>query len=211
MDKTTYEKALIVFPTPVTVTFKRERRKEGAGGGGLLFNRMQLNGDYKWLSISSWACYSCKGQHYWEGCTELQEGKADCSLSEGMMGDEFALHPDVHNSDSEKQESLLRSQARLTFPLSIWAIVQCILLIGVNRDNIWLICFIFHSEYLATTSQIYQGKRENVWMKNYIFKYSNTVFAECNHDPQKSMIHKWSITRQNHVWCQNKPSYTVAK
>lgn len=73
-------------------------KKGGSRGRGLLLNRMQLNSYYKLLPISCLACYSCKGQCYWEGCTKLQEGKADCLLSEGMMGDEYILLPGVHFS-----------------------------------------------------------------------------------------------------------------
>lgn len=44
----------------------------------------------------NWGCYSCKEHHYWDGYTKLQEGKS--RLSEGMIGDEYALSSGVHHS-----------------------------------------------------------------------------------------------------------------
>lgn len=65
------------------------------------------------INDSSWsqACYSCKGQHYWEGC--YRKERADCSLSEGMMGDERAASSEV-TADDEKQESTLLARARIS-------------------------------------------------------------------------------------------------
>lgn len=53
--------------------------------------------------------------------------KADCMLSEGMMGDEYALSPGVL-IDGEKQESMFLTQVTVNFPLNTQVVVQCILL-----------------------------------------------------------------------------------
>lgn len=39
-------------------------------------NRTQRNGDFKLLSVGSWACYSCKRHRNCDGYSKLQEGKS---------------------------------------------------------------------------------------------------------------------------------------
>lgn len=90
---------------------------------------MQLNRDYKLLSISGWACYSCKGHHYWEGYTKLQEGKSRLPAVRGNDGRWVcAVLRSSPLTDSGKQESMLLSRVTTTFPLNMWVVVQCILL-----------------------------------------------------------------------------------
>lgn len=78
---------------------------------------MQLNVDYKLLSIRSQACYSCKGQHYWEGC--YRKEKADCLLSERMMRDENVFPRSSPLTGDEKQERVLLTRAAINFPLNV--------------------------------------------------------------------------------------------
>lgn len=90
---------------------------------------MQLNRDYKLLSISGWACYSCKGHHYWEGYTKLQEGKSRLPAVRGNDGRWVcAVLRSSPLTHSGKQESMLLSRVTTTFPLNMWVVVQCILL-----------------------------------------------------------------------------------
>lgn len=106
------------IPTPTdgdAVAWEKRGGWTGWGGGGGLFNRMQLNGDYKLLSISSWACYSCKGQHYWEGCTKLQEGKSRLLAVRGNDGRwVYAVPRSSPLIDGGKQESTLLTPATIS-------------------------------------------------------------------------------------------------
>lgn len=96
---------------------------EKKGEGGMrkrrtLFYRIQLSGDYKLLSISSRACYSCKGQHYWEGCTKLQEGKSKLLAVRGNDGRWVCAVPrSLLLIDGGKQESMLLTADNNSFSI----------------------------------------------------------------------------------------------
>lgn len=149
------------IPTPTdsdAVAWEKKGEEEvGRGEGGGFFNRMQLNCDYKWLSISSWACYSCKEQHYWEGCTKLQEGKSRLHAVRGNDGRWVCAVPrSLLLIDGEKQESMFLTQVTVHFPLNTQVVVQCILLTFTHWATLGFIYFMFEIYCLTQLSVIYQ-------------------------------------------------------
>lgn len=111
---------LRVFPHPRTV------RKRRAKAGEELFNRMQLNAVYKWLSVSVWACYSYKGHHYWEGHAQLAGRKR-----QAVRGDDGRSACTILRSlpqlTVENKKALLPSRVTTTFPLNMWVLVRRVL------------------------------------------------------------------------------------
>lgn len=112
------------IPTPTDSDAAVWERRAKAEGG--LSNRMQLNAVYKWLSVSVWACYSCKGHHYWEGHAKLagrkrravrgDDGRWACAVLRSL------LQLTVGN-----RKLLLPSWVTTTFSLNMWVVVQRVL------------------------------------------------------------------------------------
>lgn len=105
---------------------------------------MHLNSDYNLLSISAWVCYSCNGNHYWEGYTKLLEEKRRQSAVRGNDGRCVCVvlesSPLTH---SGKQESILLSGVTTTFPLYMWVVLRCILLTLILWATSWCIYGVF--------------------------------------------------------------------
>lgn len=74
-------KHIFYIPTPA-----RSEKKKGITEEEESVNRMQLNGDFKLLSVGSWACYSRKRHRNWDGYAKLQEGKSRPSAVSGNDG-----------------------------------------------------------------------------------------------------------------------------
>lgn len=68
------------IPTPTWSEKKRGITEEESD------NRMQLNGDFRLLSVRSWACCSRRCHRNWDGCVKLQEGKSRPSAASGNDG-----------------------------------------------------------------------------------------------------------------------------